>query len=265
MARNIEQEIAQAIRDAEARGFQRGQRSSLDRTALDRMGVDMANPIAGADVNPLVGADGPPPGTQQASTGTYMANPLNSTLRPLVAAVANGSAFNANIFYWDDLMAPNITVTVAQGPPVSATAAQTAPTWLTSSYAEYREALYYFNKNPSYCEFVYVQSSETGTAPVLSSGNIIKKKSNPFGLVEQNTVPFQSFLLNTQYQAQRIQVPIAYPLDLLHWYNLTSATNSSGSTVSFTLTFFVSLRNEPFRQLNTSQAAGNRMSLPKLT
>jgi hypothetical protein len=226
----------------------------------------------------VVGVDGPP---VLNSAGQFVMDGANSTLQPFVMQVANDAALDADVFLFNDLYQPDLTTagtvtltntaTLTAGPPVTLSAAQFAaavpvvvattvqkkPTWLASDYQKYLLALAYLAANPSRLETINLTSSETGTAPILGGLTIAFKEINPFGLNTTNEQTGGAFQYPNDFKQNQVVVPTPWPIDLLHYINVTSdITNSSGATVTIRANCGFSRRFEAFRKIIASQPAG---------
>lgn len=134
------------------------------------------------------------------------------------------------------------------------TDAAALPTGVASpAIAGYKTIIRYLLSNPSQIRSILIQSSETGSAPVLSSLQITPTRSSPFGMTYANALYAQSYQTTQDYQAGRITIPLTATLDGFSYLNFVSAVNASGATVTLNVTFLVGRRAEIRR--NVSNAA----------
>lgn len=126
------------------------------------------------------------------------------------------------------------------------------PTGVASpALASYKNIIKYLMANPSQLQSIVIQSNEsaTGGAPVLGSLRISPKRVTPFGMNCANEVRIQSYQTTQDFQANRVTIPLAVPLDSFTFLNLISDTNTSGATVLLNLTLMIGRRVEGRRQI----------------
>lgn len=125
------------------------------------------------------------------------------------------------------------------------------PTGLTSvngsaTVGAYHRMIRYLQANPAQIHSVLIQSSETasGGAPILSTMTITPTRITPFGLNTSNQLLVNSFQTTQDFQANRVSVPLVAALDAFSYLAFATATQSTGSPITFTTTLFFGKRQE---------------------
>lgn len=161
----------------------------------------------------------------------------------LQLSIANGAALNVNLFTITDL------------------AAAALPTGLISpTIANYRDAIAYFHANPARTASMLFASNESASAgaPVLASIQVAPTRKTPFGLQTSNSTRIQSYQTTQDFQANRVTLPLAIPLDTFTSLSVTSDTNNSGAAVIINLTIMFGKRIDQRRGLG---AGGQQVAM----
>lgn len=136
-------------------------------------------------------------------------------------------------------------ISVAQVPLLEASYVDPAkpPPVSFPSAGAYTKLVQYVYRYPMRWSGLQVFSSESGSV-LLDSLVLTVNRTNVFGRSESNSLSMASLASPEDFQANRRETEMNEILDGFTTLSLASAVNNSGSTVIFTLNFFVDLRTD---------------------